>query len=146
MSLPLILAAAIMQDTMKKLIVCILFILGAGAAQAGWYFERSLPDGAKAYGYQRVPAPEHPVRYGKYPERFEVRPGDCSRRDGGWDDCGNDRERSAIDGCHGRQGGYRRIESRRHKDSLDSGSGVGTADAGGRVAGCVGRRNAPASS
>ena len=51
---------------------------------------RSLND--KSYGYQIVKdvtgsAPT------KLIERFEVRPGDCTAQ-GGWDDCGADRERS----------------------------------------------------
>jgi len=66
------------------------------ASGSGWQFERSLPIGAKAHGYQVVSAPDHPVRYGKNSERFEVRPGDCSRSDYGWNDCRNDRERSEL--------------------------------------------------
>ena len=63
---------------------------------SGWRFERSLPDGAKKHGYRLVSTPDHPVRYGTKSERFEVRPGDCSRRLSGWDDCKNDRERSEL--------------------------------------------------
>jgi hypothetical protein len=67
------------------------------ASGSGWQFERSLPINAKKHGYQRVASPDHPVRYGKRSERFEVRPGDCSRsKGGGWDDCKNDRERSEL--------------------------------------------------
>ena len=63
----------------------------------GWRFERSLRVGAKKHGYQVVSAPYHPVRYGQNSEKFEVRPGDCSRStEGGWDDCKNDRERSEL--------------------------------------------------
>ena len=47
---------------------------GSGGPE-GWWFERSLPVGAKAHGHQSVSAPEHPVRYGKHSERFEVKPG-----------------------------------------------------------------------
>ena len=73
---------------------------------SGWRFKRSLPIGAKKHGYQVVSAPEHPVRYGKKSERFEVRPGDCSRSKGGsWDDCKEDRERSELI-----QVGYRQKE------------------------------------
>ena len=69
---------------------------GSGGPE-GWWFERSLPVGAKARGHQSVSAPEHPVRYGKHSERFEVKPGDCSESEGGgWDDCANDRERSEM--------------------------------------------------
>jgi hypothetical protein len=63
---------------------------------SGWRFVRSLPDGAKKHGYRLVSTPAHPARYGTKSERFEVRPGDCSRRLGGWDDCKNDRERSEL--------------------------------------------------
>jgi hypothetical protein len=64
---------------------------------SGWRFERSLPVGAKRHGYQVVSAPEHPVRYGKKSERFEVRPGDCSStKSGTWSDCRKDRERSEL--------------------------------------------------
>jgi len=64
---------------------------------SGWTFRRSLPVGAKKHGYQVVSAPNHPVRYGKTAERFEVRPGDCSRQhDKSWDDCTTDRERSEL--------------------------------------------------
>jgi len=64
---------------------------------SGWRFERSLPVGAKKHGYQIVSAPDHSVRYGNKSERFEVRPGDCSRSKGsGWDDCEKDRERSEL--------------------------------------------------
>ena len=64
---------------------------------SGWRFERSLRVGAKKHGYQVVSAPYHPVRYGQNSEKFEVRPGDCSRSTGGgWDDCKNDRERSEL--------------------------------------------------
>ena len=64
---------------------------------SGWRFERSVPVGAKKHGYQVVSAPYYPVRYGQNSEKFEVRPGDCSRStEGGWDDCNNDRERSEL--------------------------------------------------
>ena len=63
---------------------------------AGWRFKRSLPDGAKKHGYRLVSTPDHTARYGTKSERFEVKPGDCSRRLGGWDDCKNDRERSEL--------------------------------------------------
>ena len=64
---------------------------------SGWRFERSLPVGAKKHGYQVVSAPEHPVRYGKKSERFEVRPGDCSRsKISSWSDCKHDKERSEL--------------------------------------------------
>ena len=59
-------------------------------------FERSMPVGAKAHGYQVVNSP-HPVRYGKFSERFEVQPGDCSATaDGQWDDCARSRERAEL--------------------------------------------------
>ena len=62
-----------------------------------WKFARSLPIGAKKHGYQVVSGPDNPVRYGQNSEKFEVRPGDCSRaKGGGWDDCKNDRERSEL--------------------------------------------------
>ena len=64
---------------------------------SGWRFERSLPVGAKKHGYQVVSAPDHAVRYGQNSEKFEVRPGDCSRSDGGdWDDCKKDIEWSEL--------------------------------------------------
>ena len=63
---------------------------------SGWGFGRSLPLGAKKHGYQVVSAPDHPVRYGQYSEKFEVRPGDCSKGMGGHDDCKTDRERSEL--------------------------------------------------
>ena len=63
---------------------------------SGWGFSRSLPLGAKKHGYQVVSAPDHPVRYGQYSEKFEVRPGDCSKGMGGHDDCKTDRERSEL--------------------------------------------------
>jgi hypothetical protein len=73
---------------------------------SGWRFERSVPVGAKKHGYQLVFAPDYPVRYGKKSERFEVRPGDCSRvKSGSWDDCKEDRERSELI-----QRGYRQWE------------------------------------
>lgn len=55
-------------------------------------FQRSL--NSKSYGYTVVPDPT-----GTAPtptvERFEVRPGDCSRNES-WSDCDNDRERSEL--------------------------------------------------
>ena len=55
-------------------------------------FQRSL--NTRSYGYTMVADPT-----GSAPtptvERFEVRPGDCSRNKG-WDDCANDRERSEL--------------------------------------------------
>ena len=79
---------------------------------SGWRFKRSLPVGAKKHGYQVVSAPEHPVRYGKKSERFEVRPGDCSRGipPDNWDDCKNDRERSELVQDDWPQIGYRQRE------------------------------------
>jgi len=69
---------------------------GSLSSGSGWKFVLSLEVGAKKHGYQVVSAPDHPVRYGKKSERFEVRPGDCSRNNYGWDDCKNDRERSEL--------------------------------------------------
>jgi len=79
---------------------------------SGWRFKRSLPVGAKKHGYQVVSAPEYPVRYGKKSERFEVRPGDCSRGvpKNSWDDCKNDRERSELLQDDWPQIGYRQRE------------------------------------
>ncbi len=67
---------------------------------SGWNFRPSLPRGLKKYSHQLVSAPNHPVRYGKKSERFEVRPGDCTKSrwyPKGWNDCKTDRERSELE-------------------------------------------------
>ena len=66
----------------------------------GWNFTRSLPAGAKEYGYRVVSRDEqHPVRYGRRSARFEVQPGDCSASETGtWSDCKKGRERSELTG------------------------------------------------
>lgn len=55
-------------------------------------FKRSL--NTKSYGYMVVDDPTHSAPDALV-EKFEVRPGDCSK-DGGWSDCANDRERSEL--------------------------------------------------
>ena len=64
----------------------------------GWNFEISNPWGHKKHNYSIVSSEDgHPVRFGKFSERFEVRPGDCGvTENGGWNDCENDRERSEM--------------------------------------------------
>lgn len=66
----------------------------------GWQFEISTPWGHKKHNYKVVSSDDdHPVRFGKRSERFEVRPGDCGiSKNGGWSDCENDRERSEMNG------------------------------------------------
>ena len=86
---------------MKRRSVCLVVLLSQLAAGCvsggpGWRFTRSLPVGATSHGHRIVSAPDHPVRYGKRSERFEVRPGDCSSSRRGWNDCDNDRERSEL--------------------------------------------------
>ena len=86
---------------MKRRCLCLTVLLGLLAAGCfsdgpGWRFRRSLPVGATSHGHRTVSAPGHPVRYGKHSERFEVRPGDCSSSNRGWNDCDNDRERSEL--------------------------------------------------
>jgi len=66
-------------------------VAGSLSSGTGWKFGPSMGGLKKEYGHQGVSAPDHPVRYGKYSERFEVRPGDCSRND-----CKTDRERSEL--------------------------------------------------
>ncbi len=76
---------------MKKILTfaAILSLLFAQVADARRLAgERSLSK--TKWGYALV---KSPTRAGKRAQRFEVRPGDCSR-DSGWDDCANDRERS----------------------------------------------------
>jgi hypothetical protein len=53
---------------------------------------RSLNDTKHGYQVVRDPTGLAPA---KRVERFEVRPGDCARN-GGWDDCAKDRERSEL--------------------------------------------------
>jgi hypothetical protein len=55
-------------------------------------FMRSLNDTKHGYQVVRDPTGLAPA---KRVERFEVRPGDCARN-GGWDDCAKDRERSEL--------------------------------------------------
>ena len=83
---------------MRKIIqhIVLLIFLAVGCAYSGpmddFSFKRSL--NIKPYGYLKVPPP-HPVRAGKFSERFEVRPGDCYWNSD-WNDCENDRERSEL--------------------------------------------------
>lgn len=86
---------------MKRRCLCLMVLLvllaaGCFSGGSGWRFRRSLPVGATSHGHRTVSAPDHPVRYGKHSERFEVRPGDCSSSKRGWNDCDNDRERSEL--------------------------------------------------
>ncbi len=55
-------------------------------------FQRSL--NTRSYGYTVVADPTGTAPAPRV-ERFEVRPGDCSRNEG-WDDCAKDRERSEL--------------------------------------------------
>ena len=75
--------------------VCLLALL-AGCASSAWTFHRSLEIGAKPWGHSTVSSPNYPDRFGDTSERFEVRPGDCSRGHDGWDDCSTNRERSEL--------------------------------------------------
>ena len=59
----------------------------------------SHPYGMKNHNYRIVAKSDgHPVRFGAYSERFEVRPGDCGVTENGHhSDCETDRERSEMD-------------------------------------------------
>lgn len=71
-------------------------LAGCTTEKVGWKFSRSLPIGAKTYGYQKVSRPDYQTRFGQFAEQFIVRPGDCSKNSSGWSDCENDRERSEL--------------------------------------------------
>ncbi len=76
------------------LVVCAI----ATPAQAfdTWIFRKSSEPGHKPWGYTNTEAP-HPVRYGKYSDRFEVRAGDCGWNNNfTWNDCENERERHEL--------------------------------------------------
>lgn len=63
----------------------------------GLLFQTSAPRRAQAYGCLAVDAANgQPVFEGTQSLRFEVRPGDCSANEYGYDDCPNDRSRHEI--------------------------------------------------
>lgn len=79
------------------LLICTVVLSGCQTVSRGTFghFERSL--NTTKYGYAIVEDFTGEAS-SKLIERFEVRPGDCSRGTGGWSDCANDRERSELSG------------------------------------------------
>ena len=94
-----------MKSISKIVIAAIISIISATPSFADreinhddWHFEISTPWGHEEHNHQVVSSDDgYPVRYGKYSERFEVRPGDCGVSKGGYhNDCTTDRERSEM--------------------------------------------------
>ena len=65
----------------------------------GWNFKMDPSWGLNDHNHQVVSSDDgHPVRYGKFSERFEVRPGDCGITGASNSDCERDKERSEMSG------------------------------------------------